>query len=39
MNDALRDIRIGTMIRGNGADPAGYVKQILPHGFESTASH
>lgn len=35
MSDALRDIRIGTMIRGNGADPAGYVKQILPHGFES----
>jgi sugar phosphate isomerase/epimerase len=35
MSDALRDIRIGTMIRGNGADPTGYVKQILPHGFES----
>ncbi len=35
MSDPLRDIRIGTMIRGNGADPVGYVKQILPHGFES----
>jgi sugar phosphate isomerase/epimerase len=35
MNDALRDIRIGTMIRGNAPDPAGYVRQILPHGFES----
>jgi sugar phosphate isomerase/epimerase len=35
LSDALRDIRIGTMIRGNGPDPAGYVKQILPLGFES----
>ncbi|HET7716583.1 MAG TPA: sugar phosphate isomerase/epimerase [Bauldia sp.] len=23
------------MVRGNGPDPAGYVRQILPHGFES----
>lgn len=35
MSDALRDIRIGTMIRGNGPDPAGYLRQVLPHGFES----
>ncbi len=28
------DIRIGTLVSG-GADPAGYIKQILPHGFES----
>ncbi len=26
-------IRIGTLVRANGA--AGYIKQILPHGFES----
>ena len=29
------DIRIGTLVSGNGADPAGYIRQILPHGFES----
>ncbi len=29
------DIRIGTLVSGNGADPAGYIKQILPYGFES----
>ena len=29
------DIRIGTLVSGNGDDPAGYIKQILPHGFES----
>lgn len=29
------DIRIGTMIKGNLPDPAAYVKQILPLGFES----
>lgn len=29
------DIRIGTLVNGNGDDPAGYIKQILPHGFES----
>ena len=34
-NDPIRDIRIGTMIKANGADPAGYVRQILPYGFES----
>jgi len=28
-------IRIGTMIKGNAPDPAAYVKNILPHGFES----
>ncbi len=35
MTDALREISIGTMIRGNAPDPAGYVRQILDHGFES----
>jgi sugar phosphate isomerase/epimerase len=28
-------IRIGTLVRANGPDPAGYIGQILPHGFES----
>jgi sugar phosphate isomerase/epimerase len=32
---ALNTIRIGTMIRANADDPASYVRQILPHGFES----
>ena len=27
-------IRIGTLVKGNG-DPAAYIRQILPHGFES----
>jgi sugar phosphate isomerase/epimerase len=35
LTDALRDIRIGTMVRGNLPDPAAYVRQILPLGFES----
>ena len=29
------DIRIGTLVGGNGDDPAGYIRQIIPHGFES----
>ena len=29
------DIRIGTLVRGNQNDPANYIRQILPHGFES----
>lgn len=29
------DIKIGTLVDGRGSDPAGYIKQILPHGFES----
>lgn len=29
------DIRIGTLVDGKGADPANYIRQILPHGFES----
>jgi sugar phosphate isomerase/epimerase len=33
--DPLRDIRIGTMIKANAPNPAAYVRQILPHGFES----
>jgi sugar phosphate isomerase/epimerase len=32
---ALTSIRVGTMIKANAPDPAGYVRQILPHGFES----
>jgi sugar phosphate isomerase/epimerase len=35
MNDALRDIRIGTMVKANAPDPAAYVRQIIRHGFES----
>jgi len=35
MTDPLRDIRIGTMVKANGPDPASYVRQILAHGFES----
>jgi sugar phosphate isomerase/epimerase len=31
----LLDIRIGTMVRGNLADPAAYTRSILPLGFES----
>lgn len=29
------DIRVGTLVDGKGKDPAGYIRQILPHGFES----
>jgi sugar phosphate isomerase/epimerase len=35
MTDALRSIRIGTMVRGNLPDPAAYVRQIVGLGFES----
>ena len=29
-------IRIGTLVNaGPGTDPAGYIRQILPYGFES----
>jgi sugar phosphate isomerase/epimerase len=35
MTRSLHDIRIGTMVRCTGIDPASYVRQILPHGFES----
>ncbi|SDB50205.1 sugar phosphate isomerase/epimerase family protein [Bauldia litoralis] len=35
MTNTLRDISIGTMIKGNAPDPAGDVRQILDHGFES----
>lgn len=35
MNDPLKSIRVGTMVRANNDDPAGYVREILPHGFES----
>ena len=33
--ERLQSIRIGTMVSGSGRDPAGYVRQILPYGFES----
>jgi hypothetical protein len=33
--NALLDIRIGTMVRGNLADPAACVRGILALGFES----
>lgn len=29
------DIRIGTIVSGGLKDPCGYIRQILPHGFES----
>ena len=32
---ALKDIRIGTMVRGNLKDPASYVKALVKLGFES----
>lgn len=35
VSDPVRDIRIGTMVKANSPDPAGYVRQILPLGFES----
>ncbi len=35
MPNPLLDIRIGTMVQANLDDPAGYVRQILPLGFES----
>src|SRR4051812_4803774 len=31
----LKDIRIGTMVRARLDDPAGYIRRILPLGFES----
>ena len=31
----LLDIRIGTMVHANKPKPSDYVRQILPHGFES----
>jgi sugar phosphate isomerase/epimerase len=35
MSNANHDIRIGTLVSGLEEDVAGYIKQILPHGFES----
>jgi sugar phosphate isomerase/epimerase len=34
-SNPLLDIRIGTMVRTNAADPAGYVRKLIPLGFES----
>jgi sugar phosphate isomerase/epimerase len=33
--DPLHAIRIGTMVKANEPDPAGYVRRIVPLGFES----
>src|SRR5690349_16328416 len=30
----LQRIKIGTIVDANGRDPVGYIRQILPHGFE-----
>jgi sugar phosphate isomerase/epimerase len=35
MATTAKDLRIGTMVKCNASDPAGYVRQIIPHGFES----
>src|SRR6476646_4761954 len=35
MTDPLRTIRIGTMVKAGLPDPAAYVREILPLGFES----
>ena len=35
MTRSLLDVRIGTMVRAGIPSPADYVRQILPHGFES----
>ncbi len=28
------DIKLGTLVNGNGPDPAAYIKYLLPYGFE-----
>lgn len=33
--NTAENIRIGTLVHGNLPDPAAYIRQILPHGFES----
>lgn len=35
MASPLQQVRIGTMVRANPPDPAAYVRQIIPLGFES----
>lgn len=35
MTNPLLDVRIGTMVKANAPDPAGYVRSILQYGFES----
>lgn len=35
MATTTKDLRIGTMVKCNSGDPAAYVRQIIPHGFES----
>ncbi len=34
MSNPLKNIRIGTMVKASLDDVAGYLRQILPHGFE-----
>ncbi len=34
-HNPLLDIRIGTLVSARGPDPAGYIRQILPYGYES----
>ena len=31
----ILDIKIGTLVECKGPNPASYIKQILPYGFES----
>ena len=31
----MNDIRIGTLVKGQQDDVAGYIREILPYGFES----
>jgi sugar phosphate isomerase/epimerase len=33
--NTVLDIKIGTLVDGKGPDPASYIEQILPYGFES----
>lgn len=35
MPTSSKELRIGTMVKCNTGDPAAYVRQIIPHGFES----
>lgn len=34
-SNLLLDIRIGTLVKASKVDPVDYIRQILPHGFES----
>ena len=39
MSSPHEDIRIGTLVKADGRNPADYIEQILPYGFESFCSH